>query len=147
MVYEAVFTKKLKKRIEVRSPEDIYRLLKKVANSRQEQCVVVTLDNYQIVLGVHVVNIGTANHTAASMKDIFYKAIKDNAISIIFCHNHPGDSIEPSKADLEFADKLYKAGTIMDIPVQDQFIISEYGYTSIKPSVKAMIKGEIKYDI
>jgi DNA repair protein RadC len=144
MVFEAVFTKKIKKQAIIKNSDDTYRLVKRFTKCRQEQVIVVTLDNNRYVLGVHVVNIGFTNHTSASIKDIFYKAIIDNAISIILCHNHIGALIEPSKADITFSDKLYKAGTILDIRVRDQLIISEYGYTSIKPSVNAILKGEIK---
>jgi DNA repair protein RadC len=144
MVFEAVFTKKLKKQVVIRKTLDAYKLVKSFAKSRQEQLVVITMDSTWHVLGVHVVNIGLTNYTPVSVKDIFYKAIMDNATFVIICHNHQGDLIEPSEGDLKFTDKIYKAGTIMDITVKDQLIISEYGYSSIKPSVEAVMKGEIK---
>jgi DNA repair protein RadC len=147
MVYETVVTKNLKKRMIVRDPDDAYKLVKQFAKSRQEQLIVITLDTCKYVIGVHVIHIGTVNKTFASTKDIFYKAIMDNACFIIVCHNHPGgDYLEPSENDLKTADKLYKAGAIMDIRVKDQLIISEYGYTSMKPSVEEILKGEIKLE-
>jgi DNA repair protein RadC len=144
MVFEAVFTKKLKKHVHIKDSADVYKLVKSFTKSRQEQLIVITMDSTWYVLGVHIVNIGLTNYTPVSIKDIFYKAIIDNATSVIVCHNHPGDLVEPSKGDLKFSDKIYKAGTIMDITVKGQLIISEYGYSSIKPSMAAVMKGEIK---
>jgi DNA repair protein RadC len=144
MVFEAVFTKKLKKQVIIKDSADVYKLVKQFAKSRQEQCIVVTLDGTRYVLGVHVVNIGYTDGTPVSIKDIFYKAIMDNATYIIVCHNHTGHLLEPSKTDLKFADRLYKAGTILDIIVKDQLVITEYGFSSIKSSTEAILKGEIR---
>jgi DNA repair protein RadC len=144
MIYEAIYTKKVDKKILLLDADDAYRLVKKYTKSRNEQEIVITMDKRRTVLGVHTIHIGTTDSTLVSMKEIFYKAIMDNATCIIVCHNHFGDCIEPSIRDLKAADNIYKAGTIMDIPVKDQLIISEYGYTSIKPSIKAVMKKEIK---
>jgi DNA repair protein RadC len=143
MVYEAIVKKKLKKHVIIHNSEDAYNLVKKFADSRQEKCILITLDICRFVIGVHIVHIGTTDFTPASIKDIFYKAIMDNANSIIVCHNHLGDSFTPSPKDMKFSDKLYKAGSIMDIDVGFQLIITQYGYTTISPSFEAIMKGEI----
>jgi DNA repair protein RadC len=141
--YEAIYAKKLKKRVLISNSFETYKLVKRFTKSRQEQCIVITLDKGRYVIGVHLVHIGTTNTTYVAKRDIFYKAIMDNAYSLIICHNHTGDAIEPSKNDLKFSDEMYKAGSLMDIKVVDQLIISKYGYTSIKPSIEAVLKGEI----
>jgi DNA repair protein RadC len=143
MVYEAVVKRKLKKHVMIHDSEDAYKIVKKFADSRQEQCILITLDMCRFVIGVRLIHIGTTAYTPASIKDIFYKAILDNASSIIVCHNHLGDAFQPSPKDLKFADKLYKAGSIMDIDIKDQLIINQYGYTTISPSFEAIMKGEI----
>jgi DNA repair protein RadC len=144
MTFEAIYKRKIKKKTIITSQDDTYRLTRRFTKSRQEQCIVITLDKGMVVIGVHLVNIGTRHTTPISQKEIFYKAILDNAERIIVCHNHSDDTIEPSKTDLKMADKLYKSGTILDIIVSDQLIISQYGYTSMRPSLKSIINGEIR---
>jgi DNA repair protein RadC len=144
MVVEAVFTKKLSKEVIINETIDVYKLVKRFAKSRQEQCIVVTTDYNNYVIGVHVINIGYTNSTPVAIKEVFYKAIMDNASFVIVCHNHHGYLVEPSERDLKLADQLYKAGTILDIKVKNQLVISEYGFSSIMPSAEAILKGEIK---
>jgi DNA repair protein RadC len=143
MVYEAIVKRKLKKHVIISNSEDAYNLVKKLADSRQEQFILITLDMCRFVIGVHIVHIGTTDFTPASIKDIFYKAIMDNASSIIVCHNHLGDAFTPSPKDMKFSDRIYKAGSIMGIDVGLQLIITQYGYTTISPSLEAIMKGEI----
>jgi DNA repair protein RadC len=146
MVYEAVYTKKIKKEVNVRNPEDAYRLVKKfIKDSRQEQCFIITTDRALNVIGVHLIHIGSRNTVDFNMRDIFYKAIIDNAYHVIICHNHNGPNINPSPNDIASAQEAYKAGTILHITVFDVMIISEYGYTSIKPSFDLVSRGEIKF--
>jgi DNA repair protein RadC len=145
MLYEAIYIKKPKKKKKwIKTSQDAYDLLKPFLNSRQEQCIVITMSDGQEVIGIHVVHIGSVTNVTGIPRDIFYRAILDNASSIILAHNHIGDNITPSENDLIVADRFYKAGTIMGIYVRDQLVISEYGYSSIKPSIKAVINGEIK---
>jgi DNA repair protein RadC len=148
MVFEAVFTRKLKKKATISAPDDAYRLVKHlVKDKRQENVFIITMDNISNVIGVHVVHIGTDHQTMFSVKDIFYHAIMDNAHKIIVFHNHPGPvdiSVGPSQNDIKMAQKIYKAGTIMSIIVQDVMVISEHGYSSIKPSYELVHKGEIR---
>lgn len=144
MVFESVYTKEIDMRVSIHDPEDAYRLVKDlIEDSRQEKCFVITMDTNKNVIGVHIINIGKAHTVMFSMKDIFYHTIVDNASRIIIFHNHPFGSVTPSENDITSAQDMYKAGTIMGIIVQDVMIVSEKGYTSIKPSFDLVKKGEI----
>jgi DNA repair protein RadC len=148
MIFEAVYVKKLKKKASILAPDDAYQLVKNlVKDKRQENVFIITMDNIHNVIGVHVVHIGTDHQTVYSVKDIFHYAITDNAHQIIVFHNHPGPpgpNVGPSQNDIKMAQQLYKAGTIMNIIVQDVMVISEHGYSSIKPSYELVHKGEIR---
>jgi DNA repair protein RadC len=144
MYYEVLYKKELPEIKKIRTIDDVYALVKQYCESRQEQKIVVTLDGGSCIIGIHLVNIGTANKVISMIRDIFYRAIKDNAVEIIICHNHPGGILDPSPSDFESADRLSAAGLLLGIPVKENLIISEYGFASIKPTmdqVKKMMEG------
>jgi DNA repair protein RadC len=48
-----------------------------------------------------------------------------NAAAVIFAHNHPSGSTEPSVADKLITEKLKDALALLDIRVLDHFIIGD----------------------
>jgi DNA repair protein RadC len=136
VVYEAVVKRNLKKQVFITDADDAYRIVKKFAKSRQEQCVLITMDVAGLVLGVHIIHIGTSLNTPVRIKEVFYNAIMDNADSLIVCHNHPSNNLSPSDRDLELADRLFKASEIMGIKIPTQMVITLIGYTTIYRSEK-----------
>ena len=54
------------------------------------------------------------------------------APKIIMVHNHPSGETSPSKADIEFTEKLAKAVEVFGIQLLDHIIIGYNEYTSIK---------------
>ncbi|MEO6914351.1 MAG: JAB domain-containing protein, partial [Chitinophagaceae bacterium] len=61
---------------------------------------------------------------------ILKKALEENAVSLILCHNHPSGNLRPSKADEELTFKIKEAARFLDIRVIDHLIVSEEGYFS-----------------
>lgn len=66
----------------------------------------------------------------ASPREIYKRALVSNVHSIILAHNHPSESLEPSPADIEVADRLRSVGLLIGIPLIDNFIVSKEGYLS-----------------
>lgn len=73
---------------------------------------------------------GTINSSSISPREVVAGAIKNNAASLIFVHNHPSGNPEPSKSDRELIKDLVYAGSIMRIRVLDNIIIGENRYFS-----------------
>ena len=46
-------------------------------------------------------------------------------------HNHPSGDATPSKQDIEFTNKLYKATEMLEIELLDHIVIGNMQYTSI----------------
>jgi DNA repair protein RadC len=124
----------------INSSSDVYKIISEYADSRQEMFILITLKNSSTIIKTHVIFIGTAYQVYSSAREVFYKAIMDNASRIILCHNHPSGSLEPSESDLKTADSYYKLGSLMGITVQEQFIFTKYGYTLIKPDFDSLKK-------
>jgi DNA repair protein RadC len=55
-------------------------------------------------------------------------AIKHNAVSLIFAHNHPSGDPTPSKSDKRFTRDLVFMGGIIEVKVLDHIIIGGNKY-------------------
>jgi len=73
---------------------------------------------------------GTINSSSISPREVIVTAIKHNAVSLIFAHNHPSGNPEPSRSDKELTRDLVYAGSIMQIRVLDHIIIGNNRYFS-----------------
>lgn len=115
----------------VTTPEDVLPRLAWLKYEQQEHMMVVTLDSSNHIIGVHELTTGLVNQTPVHPREAFRAAILDNAVSVIFAHNHPSGSTEPSAEDMSITRVLCASGKILQIPVLDHLIISKSGYTSI----------------
>jgi len=73
---------------------------------------------------------GTVNGSSISSREVMENAIKHNATSLIFVHNHPSGNPEPSPNDKQVTRDLIYAGSIMQIRVLDHIIIGGNKYFS-----------------
>lgn len=77
-----------------------------------------------------IISEGGITGTVADPRIILKKALEENAVSIILCHNHPSGSLKPSRADEELTSKIKEAAKYLDISVLDHIIVSDSGYFS-----------------
>ena len=77
-----------------------------------------------------IISEGGITGTVADPRVILKKALEENAVSIILCHNHPSGSLKPSRADEELTLKIKEAAKYFDITVLDHLIVSDAGYYS-----------------
>ncbi|MCL2100308.1 MAG: DNA repair protein RadC [Fibromonadales bacterium] len=114
------------------SPAELMPQLSFLKHSRQENMVLITLNGGNKVIKVHLITVGTANSTQAHPREAFAPALEDRAVAVVFAHNHPSGSHEPSMEDLILTQKLCAAGRILEIPVLDHLVVSSSGFTSIR---------------
>jgi len=79
---------------------------------------------------LEVISEGGITGTIADPRVILKKALEQNAVSLILCHNHPSGSLKPSRADEELTKKIKEAARFLDIKVLDHIIVSDAGYFS-----------------
>jgi DNA repair protein RadC len=53
-------------------------------------------------------------------------------VGLVFVHNHPGGSAEPSDADRRLTDALVQAAKAVGITVYDHVVIGKDGYSSFR---------------
>lgn len=120
----------MKTSIQISFPSDAVQAFQTYARRRQEHFVVLTLNGAHFTIRRHVVTIGIANRTIVHPREVFWPAVKDNAVAIIVAHNHPSGHVEPSEEDRQVTARLKEAGNVMGIPVLDHLIIGRDRYYS-----------------
>ena len=132
MTYQIVSERKLRRKVTILSPDEVYLLVKRYAGSKQEQFILLTLNGAHDVISVSIISVGLVNKAIVHPREVFYKAIKDMATAIIVCHNHPSGMVIPSCEDKQITEKIYKAGELIGIPLLDHIVFSKTGFTSMK---------------
>jgi DNA repair protein RadC len=102
----------------------------KLRDYRHEVFAVLFLNRANKINRFEIVSEGGITGTVADPRVILRKALEEDAVNIILCHNHPSGSLKPSKSDEMLTDKIKEAASYMDIKVLDHIIVSESGYYS-----------------
>ena len=66
---------------------------------------------------------GTLTSSVVYPREVFKRALENNASSVIFAHNHPSGCIEPSENDRQITRDLVLAANFMDVRVLDHIIV------------------------
>lgn len=116
-------------------PKDIYEVLTKVCRiqcNAEEVVILITLNTKNIVTGYFEVHRGTINTSLVHPREVFKRALLNNARYIIVAHNHPSGDPNPSKEDIQITERLKEAGNLLGINLLDHIIVGEDKYISLK---------------
>jgi len=97
---------------------------------KKEVFAVVFLNRANKINHFEIVSEGGITGTVADPRIILKKALEENAVSLILCHNHPSGNLKPSRADEDLTFKIREAARYFDIKIIDHVIVSEEGYFS-----------------
>ena len=97
---------------------------------RREVFAVLFLNRANKINHFEIISEGGMTGTVADPRIILKKALEEDAVSLILCHNHPSGSLKPSRADEELTRKIKEAARYFDISILDHLIVSEDGYFS-----------------
>ena len=115
---------------ELTNPEKVFKFMRsRIKDYKKEHLYVIALN----VRGwtVAEISVGTLDTTLGHPREAFVEAIKSNASSVIFVHNHPSGNTEPSKEDIKLTKQLIKAGELLGIKVLDHVIVTTKDFRSI----------------
>ncbi|WP_330534763.1 DNA repair protein RadC [Pseudomonas aeruginosa] len=101
-----------------------YLRLKLVAEPN-EIFVVVFMNSMHAVLAVEPMFHGTINATSVYPRVVLQRALQLNAAAVIFAHQHPSGTTEPSNADRLLTEQLKTALALIDVRVLDHFVIGQ----------------------
>ncbi len=115
----------------IKTSSDIAHYLQsKLKDHRHEVFAVLFLNRANKINHFEIISEGGITGTIADPRIILRKALEEDAVNIILCHNHPSGSLKPSRADEELTKKIKEAARYFDITVLDHLIVSETGYFS-----------------
>lgn len=123
-------TGSLQKKIISTSNDIADYLMAKLKDYRHEVFAVMYLNRANKINHFEIVSEGGITGTVADPRIILKKALEEDAVSIILCHNHPSGSLKPSRADEDLTHKIKEAAKYFDIRVLDHMIVSDAGYFS-----------------
>ncbi len=122
---------KLKPFQQFSSSRDIFiHFHQQLAKQKQEQFIIVLLDNKHRYLAEEDVTKGILNKSLVHPREVFASAIEHRAAALICVHNHPSGDPEPSQEDLRITERLVEVGKLVGIPVLDHVIVGGDEYTS-----------------
>ena len=83
------------------------------------------LDNKHKVICYEELFRGTVDGASVHPREVVRRALHHNAAALVFAHNHPSGSSEPSSSDRQITQKLTQALALIDVRVLDHFIIGD----------------------
>lgn len=115
----------------VSASSDVARYLQALLQDyAHEVFAVLFLNRANKINHFEIISEGGITGTVADPRLILKKALEENAVSLVLCHNHPSGSLRPSRADEELTLKIKEAARYFDIKVLDHLIVSDEGYYS-----------------
>ena len=121
---------------QVKSSDDVAKIAESLGygNFAEEVVGMFCMNAVGMVIGYHEISHGDLTSSQTHPREIFKRAIINNASSVIIVHNHPSGSTNPSEEDKQTTERLKHAGELLGIPVIDHLIIAGggKGYCSMK---------------
>jgi DNA repair protein RadC len=105
----------------------LYHSLRDLKN---EHFKVLFLDPKNQIIEEKTLFEGTVDSSAVYPREIMKDALRYNATSLVFVHNHPSGDPDPSLCDREITKELVFAARIMQLKVLDHIVIGNNCYFS-----------------
>lgn len=113
-----------RREIPVETPQDVQALLgDEMRQLAVESLRVVALNAKLRVIAVEEISRGTISETVANPRDVLRVALLHQAYGFLLVHNHPSGDPAPSRADLEFTQKVKEAARTMNVLFHDHIIL------------------------
>ncbi len=120
----------------INSPEKVAEVAINVLElheQAEESFYIFTLDTKNKINGIFEVSRGSLSSSIVHPREVFKRALLQNASGIILLHNHPSGDPAPSREDIDITNRLIEAGDLLGIRVLDHLIIGdENNYISFK---------------
>ena len=97
----------------------------------REHVIIVYLNSKNEMICDEVISIGASNFSVVSPRDIFTRALKHEAFSLIMLHNHPSGDPTPSNCDYETTRIMSESSKLLMMPFLDHLIIGNNRYFSM----------------
>ena len=120
-------------RPKINSAEDVSRLLMiPFKDCEIEVFKVLLMNPKNEVIKIDDVSRGSLDASVALPREVFRRAVRDGAVNVIVCHNHPSGDPEPSRADIALTRRLQESGELIGISLLDHIVFGDGRYVSLK---------------
>lgn len=131
-ISERYSREKLNSKISLNSPKQIFEYLREKIGKEKKECFVILYFDTRNNLIVDDISVGTLNASLIHPREVFNKAILNNASHMVLAHNHPSGDHTPSVEDITTTKRLIEAGVIIGITVIDHIVVTNSSYSSLK---------------
>ena len=108
----------------ISNSQDLKKYLSLTLREEQNEVFkVIYLDAKNKIINAETLFSGTITATAVYPRKVVQAALRYNAVSLIFAHNHPSGDPEPSSEDISITKKLFFACKVVGIIVHEHMII------------------------
>lgn len=111
----------------------IYNLdeVQAIKNAIQEHFLFIGMDRNNNIRNIRLLGIGNCNEIYIDSKDILRTALLTASEKVVLVHNHPSNSLQPSKQDLYLTNYTNKILDFFKIHLVDHIIVTEKDYYSM----------------
>lgn len=118
--------------IALKSPKEVSGYIKARIGARPNEVFLCLFLNKQLkMLGAEELFQGTIDGTEVPARVVVREALRYNASTVIFAHNHPAGCPSPSAADRSVTAQLRDALKLVGVNVLDHFIVGDGEPTSM----------------
>lgn len=120
-----LLAEEMQARVALSTPKAVTQYLQLMLGSKEyESFAVLFLDVKNRLIDSAELFRGSLTQTSVYPREVVKAALARNAASVIFAHNHPSGSTEPSAADRSLTQALKYALALIDVRVLDHFIVA-----------------------
>ena len=115
---------------EINSESLYQRYSLSLVGQTQESLIIVILNKNKQIIYETTLYKGNDGGIAVSTRDIVRLLLLHNGYYFYLIHNHPNDSVEPSKEDIEITKTINRKTEKIGVRLIDHLIITKHGYYS-----------------
>lgn len=138
MSIELEIDKKPKKQVisdtKINSTNDVYNLVEvqEIKDAIQEHLLFIGIDKNNNPRKISLLGVGSSCGIIVDTKTIIRTALMSASEGVILVHNHPSNSLKPSKQDIHITNITSKLLKTFNIELLDHVIVTEESYISMK---------------
>ena len=102
-----------------------------LAHRPHEVFAVMFLDAQHRLLAMEEMFRGTLTETSVYPREVVLRALHHRAAAVVFAHNHPSGTVQPSRADETLTRHLQAALRLVDVRVLDHLVVAPGRWASM----------------
>lgn len=118
--------------IRLRSAMESRAFFGALANDHRERCAFAYLDPEWRLLGMRESAAGSTHSVRVPLREVVADLLRLGSFAVVMVHNHPGDDLTPSDADLAVTRRVIAALDAIDVRLVDHVVLGRGGHASMR---------------